>query len=91
MPVILPSGKVVLRKLPVLPTYSIKLVLTFAGILADLRVDLAKRHLTDEDLAISQIAWLLGYQEVSAFAHAFKRRTGKTPREARLSSPQPIG
>jgi AraC-like DNA-binding protein len=31
--------------------------LTFAGILADLRVDLAKRHLTDEDLAISQIAW----------------------------------
>jgi AraC-like DNA-binding protein len=65
--------------------------LTFAGILADLRVDLAKRHLTDEDLAISQIAWLLGYQEVSAFAHAFKRRTGKTPREARLSSPQPIG
>jgi AraC-like DNA-binding protein len=64
--------------------------LTFAGILADLRVDLAKRHLTDEDLAISQIAWLLGYQEVSAFAHAFKRRTGKTPREARLSSPHPI-
>jgi AraC-like DNA-binding protein len=32
-------------------------------------------------LAISQIAWLLGYQEVSAFTHAFKRRTGKTPRE----------
>jgi AraC-like DNA-binding protein len=57
--------------------------LTFAGILADLRVDLAKRHLTDEDLAISQIAWLLGYQEVSAFTHAFKRRTGKTPKEAR--------
>jgi AraC-like DNA-binding protein len=58
--------------------------LTFAGILADLRVDLAKRHLTDEDLAISQIAWLLGYQEVSAFTHAFKRRTGKTPKEVRL-------
>jgi AraC-like DNA-binding protein len=57
--------------------------LTFAGILADLRVDLAKRHLTDEDLAISQIAWLLGYQEVSAFTHAFKRRTGKTPKEVR--------
>ena len=57
--------------------------LTFAGILADLRVDLANRHLTDEDLAISQIAWLLGYQEVSAFTHAFKRRTGKTPKEVR--------
>ena len=58
--------------------------LTFAGILADLRVDLARRHLTDEDLAISQIAWLLGYQEVSAFTHAFKRQTGKAPSEVRL-------
>jgi AraC-like DNA-binding protein len=57
--------------------------LTFAGILADLRVALGKRHLTDEDLAISQIAWLLGYQEVSAFTHAFKRKTGKTPKEVR--------
>jgi AraC-like DNA-binding protein len=57
--------------------------LTFAGILAELRADLAGRYLADEDLAISQIAWLLGYQEVGAFTHAFKRWTGKTPREAR--------
>jgi hypothetical protein len=33
----------------------------------------------------SQIAWLLGFQEVSAFAHPFKRRTGTTPTEARAS------
>jgi AraC-like DNA-binding protein len=57
--------------------------LTFAGILSELRIDLAKRYLREEDLAISKIAWLLGYQEVSAFTHAFKRRTGKSPREAR--------
>ena len=57
--------------------------LTFAGILAKLRTDLARQYLNEEDLAISQIAWLLGYQEVSAFSHAFKRWTGKTPREAR--------
>jgi AraC-like DNA-binding protein len=57
--------------------------LTFAGVLADLRDDLAKCYIRDEGLAISQIAWLLGYQEISAFTHAFKRRTGKTPREAR--------
>ena len=37
----------------------------------------------DDTLTISQIAWLLGYQEVSAFTHAFKRWTGMTPREAR--------
>lgn len=56
---------------------------TFVGILAELRADLAKEYLNDEDLAISEIAWLLGYQEVGAFTNAFKRWTGKTPREAR--------
>jgi AraC-like DNA-binding protein len=37
----------------------------------------------DDGLSVSRIAWLLGYQEVSAFTHAFKRWTGKTPREVR--------
>ena len=41
--------------------------LTFAGVLSELRADLAKRYLREEALPISQIAWLLGYQEVSAF------------------------
>ena len=57
--------------------------LTFAGVLSELRADLAKRYLREEALPISQIAWLLGYQEVSAFTHAFKRWTGKPPSEAR--------
>ena len=57
--------------------------LTFSDVLDSLRFDLAERYLVDEELSISQIAWLLGYQEVSALTHAFKRWTGKTPREAR--------
>jgi AraC-like DNA-binding protein len=57
--------------------------LTFAGILSELRFDLAKRYLQEGDLSISKIAWLLGYQDASAFTHAFKRWTGKSPREAR--------
>ena len=56
---------------------------TFSQVLEKLRSDLAERYLTDRGLSISQIAWLLGYQEVSAFTHAFRRWTGKTPREAR--------
>ena len=56
---------------------------TFSEVLESLRSDLARRYLADESLSISQIAWLLGYQEVSAFTHAFKRWTGMTPREAR--------
>jgi AraC-like DNA-binding protein len=57
--------------------------LTFTGLLESLRFDLANRYLAEESLPISELAWLLGYQEVGAFSHAFKRWTGKTPREAR--------
>jgi AraC-like DNA-binding protein len=56
---------------------------TYSDVLEGLRSDLAQRYLADETLTISQIAWLLGYQEVSAFTHAFKRWSGMTPREAR--------
>jgi AraC-like DNA-binding protein len=30
-----------------------------------------------EDLSISKIAWLLGYQDVSGFSNAFKRWSGR--------------
>jgi AraC-like DNA-binding protein len=51
--------------------------LTFSAVLSDLRRDLALRYIAEKELTISQIAWLLGYQEVGAFSHAFKRWTGK--------------
>lgn len=57
--------------------------LTFQKLLDWLRADLAQRYLEDRDLPISQVAWLLGYREIGAFSHAFKRWTGRTPREAR--------
>jgi AraC-like DNA-binding protein len=50
-----------------------------------MRHDLATRHLADRDLSISQIAWLLGYQDVGAFSHAFRRWTGTSPRLARAT------
>jgi len=54
--------------------------LTFAGVLRGLRANLANRHLSDRELSVSQIAWLLGYRDISAFTNAFKRWTGRTPR-----------
>ena len=57
--------------------------LTFSEIQTELKTDLAKRYLRDGDLPISEIAWLLGYREVSAFTHAFKRWTGTAPRQSR--------
>ena len=57
--------------------------LTFSVILDQYRADLATAYLRHGDLTISQIAWLLGYREVSTFTHAFKRWTGMTPRQFR--------
>jgi AraC-like DNA-binding protein len=57
--------------------------LTFSGIQKELKTDLARRYLREGDLPISQIAWLLGYREVSAFTHAFRRWTGTAPRQSR--------
>jgi AraC-like DNA-binding protein len=58
----------------------------FSTIVRELRIALAQRHLADGDLSVSQIAWLLGYREVGAFTHAFRRWTGMTPSEARVQS-----
>jgi AraC-like DNA-binding protein len=58
---------------------------TFSGVTEGLRSSLAERYLRDQNLSISQVAWLLGYQEVSAFTHACKRWTGKTPRDVRAN------
>jgi AraC-like DNA-binding protein len=59
--------------------------LNFTDILQQLRRDLAVRYLRDRKLHVSKIAWLLGFNEVSAFTHAFKRWTGKTPSEMRTA------
>jgi AraC-like DNA-binding protein len=60
-----------------------ELGVTFARILDELRQDLAVRYLRDPDLGLSQIAFLLGYSEPSAFSHAFRRWTRTTPGEWR--------
>jgi len=57
---------------------------TFSEILGSLRRDLALQYLADSGLSVSEIAWLLGYREASAFTHAFRRWFGETPREARF-------
>jgi AraC-like DNA-binding protein len=56
---------------------------TFGEVLDRLRFDLATHYLHERELPISEVAWLLGYKDSSAFYHAFKRWTGKTPSRAR--------
>jgi AraC-like DNA-binding protein len=59
--------------------------LNFTEILRQLRRDLAVRYLDDRKLHVSKIAWLLGFNDVSAFTHAFKRWTGKAPSQVRTA------
>jgi AraC-like DNA-binding protein len=59
--------------------------LNFRQIHEQLRRDLAVRYLDDRKLHVSKIAWLLGFYDVSAFTHAFKRWTGRTPSQMRTA------
>lgn len=56
---------------------------SFRGIVNDTRKRLAKRYLRKPDTTLCDVAFLLGFSEQSAFNHAFRRWTGRTPREYR--------
>jgi AraC-like DNA-binding protein len=65
---------------------------SFTGILDAMRYALALRYLAESDLAMSRIAWLLGYAETSAFTHAFRRWSGRSPsRDRRRCSGETTG
>ncbi|MCC2688577.1 MAG: hypothetical protein K0S21_1380 [Rhizobiaceae bacterium] len=55
--------------------------------LSPFRRDLAFRYLRERNLPVSQIAWLLGFHGPSAFSHACRRWTGKSPVEYRRDHP----
>jgi len=53
---------------------------TFRDVLNDTRHHLALAHLRGGQHSVSEVAFLLGFAEVSAFTRAFKRWTGSSPR-----------
>lgn len=55
---------------------------SFGELIEALRCELAEAYLA-QGLPIQEIAWQLGYKTPSAFHHAFKRWTGKTPTSLR--------
>lgn len=57
---------------------------SFSGLLNDVRSQRAKLYLADPRLAITEIAFLLGFSEVASFTRAFKRWYGVTPGQYRL-------
>jgi AraC-like DNA-binding protein len=55
----------------------------FRKLIDDTRRHFALKYLRDRKNTLSEIAFLLGYSEVSAFNRAFKRWTGSTPLDYR--------
>lgn len=53
---------------------------SFEAIVTAIRVALADQHLLRSDLNLSEIAYLVGFSEVSAFHRFYKRETGSPPR-----------
>jgi AraC-like DNA-binding protein len=56
---------------------------TYAELQNEVRKTLAINLLENETLALAEIAFSLGYSEVSAFNHAFKRWVGQSPGDYR--------
>jgi AraC-like DNA-binding protein len=56
---------------------------TFADLVRRTREDLARRYLKDPGLTVTEVAYLLGFSEASAFSRAFRAWTGRTPGEFR--------
>lgn len=52
----------------------------FRDLLESVKKQIAIQHLSSGQLAICDVAFLLGYSDQSAFNHAFKRWTAKTPK-----------
>ena len=56
---------------------------SFAAVLAELRREMAPSLLRDGQLAVSEVGFLLGYEDPSAFQRAFRRWFGRSPRAFR--------
>jgi AraC-like DNA-binding protein len=59
---------------------------TFRQLLSQLRHERAATYLADPQVSIAEVAFLLGFNELSSFYRAFKRWTGTTPAEFRAAA-----
>jgi AraC-like DNA-binding protein len=68
---------------------------TFEGVLDELRHRMALHYLAGKRVSVRQTAYLVGFSDPAAFSRAFKRWTGRSPRNARAAKahapPRPAG
>ena len=59
---------------------------TYTTLLNEIRQDLAEQYLTEQNISLTEIAFLLGFSESSAFSRAFKRWIGVSSSEYRKAA-----
>lgn len=64
---------------------------TFQAVLDRTRLDLARRHLAQKSIPLEEVSFLLGFSQAAAFHRAFRRWTGRTPRQYRERPDLPSG
>lgn len=52
---------------------------SYSDVLEDLRKDMSERLLANRGLTITEVAYLLGYADLSSFDRAYRKWTGRTP------------
>lgn len=60
--------------------------ISFRSLLTNVRKELVKRYIDDPGYSVTEISFLLGYTDTSAFSRAFKRWYGKSPTQSRKQS-----
>lgn len=59
---------------------------SYRDILDEIRYKLAVEYLTETQLALAEVSYLLGYSEPGNFTHAFRRWSGQSPSDYRLNN-----
>lgn len=59
---------------------------TFISLLNETRMEIAKQYVQDKKMDLTEVAFLLGFAELSTFSRSFKRWTGKSPIQYRKAA-----
>ena len=73
------SGRTLQRRLEALGV-------AYSELVDEMRREVSTSYLADREIALCEVAYLLGFSEQSSFTRAFKRWTGQTPSEYRVGS-----
>jgi AraC-like DNA-binding protein len=57
---------------------------SYAALADEVREATARLYLEQPDIALAEVAYLIGFADQSTFNRAFKRWTGCTPKQARI-------